>query len=112
MDIHTLSLSRLLPLRVLSSQNPNSPSSSSSRIPRSHNNYHFLKLFSPTHVNRVSIFTTPPLAIANPSPTIPTTDDSVTNPTLRELCQSHVPHQLLQRQFSFLIVIGYCQIIR
>ncbi|KAL5066250.1 hypothetical protein RYX36_027987 [Vicia faba] len=98
MDTHTLSLSRLLPLRVLSSQNPNYSSSSSfSRFPRSHNNHHFLKLFSSTHINRFSFFATTPLAIANPSPTIPTTDDSITNPTLGDLCQPHVPDQLLQR---------------
>ncbi|XP_058753976.1 DEAD-box ATP-dependent RNA helicase 58, chloroplastic isoform X2 [Vicia villosa] len=93
MNTHTLSLSRLLPLRVLSSQNPNS----SSRFPRSPNNYHFLNSLSSTHINRFSIFATTPLAIANPSPTIPTTDDSITNPTLRDLCQPHVPDQLLQR---------------
>ncbi|XP_045809250.1 DEAD-box ATP-dependent RNA helicase 58, chloroplastic isoform X1 [Trifolium pratense] len=89
MDTHnnTLSVSSHLlllhPLRLLSS------SSSSCYIPRSHNNNHFLKLFSPNHINRFSNFTTTPLpAIANPSPT---------TPTLRDICQPHVPDQFLQR---------------
>jgi hypothetical protein len=89
MDTHSL----LLPLRLLSSQNP----TSSSCIPRSHNNNnnHFLKLFSTTHINRFSNFAT----IANSSPTIPTTDHTPTTPTLRDLCHAHVPDQFLQRQF-------------
>ncbi|PNX63937.1 DEAD-box ATP-dependent RNA helicase chloroplastic-like, partial [Trifolium pratense] len=98
MDTHnnTLSVSSHLlllhPLRLLSS------SSSSCYIPRSHNNNHFLKLFSPNHINRFSNFTTTPLpAIANPSPTIPTTDDTLTTPTLRDICHAHVPDQFLQR---------------
>jgi hypothetical protein len=93
MDTHSL----LLPLRLLSSQNPTS-SSSSSCIPRSHNNNnnHLLKLFSTTHINRFSNFAT----IANSSLTIPTTDHTPTTPTLKDLCHAHVPDQFLQRQFQ------------
>ncbi|GAU18355.1 hypothetical protein TSUD_202440 [Trifolium subterraneum] len=103
METHTL----LLPLGLLSSQNP---TSSSYCIPRSHNNNnnHFLKLLSSNQINRFSNFTTTPLAaIPNPSPTIPTTDDTLTTPTLRDICQPHVPDQFLQRQFQLMEEVGY-----
>jgi len=81
MDSRTLSVSHLLlPLGFLSSSS-------------SHNN-HFVKLISSsTNINhhRVTSTTTTPLAIADED-TVPT--------TLRQLCQSHVPDQLLQRQFQ------------
>jgi hypothetical protein len=102
MDTHTLSVSRLLLLLHLplhSSQNH----TSSSCIPRSHNNNnHFLKLFSTTHINRFSNFAT----IA-----IPTTDHTLTTPTLRDLCHPHVPDQFLQRQFQLFSLFQFLSII-
>ncbi|XP_073226731.1 DEAD-box ATP-dependent RNA helicase 58, chloroplastic isoform X2 [Cicer arietinum] len=85
MDTRALSLS---PLILHSFENPTC-------IPRSHNNHHFVRLFSSIHINRVS---KTPLAIQNPSPTIPTPDNGkLTTPTLKQLCQTHVPDQILLR---------------
>ncbi|TKY54033.1 DEAD-box ATP-dependent RNA helicase 58 [Spatholobus suberectus] len=92
MDTNTLTpLSPLPTWGVLSSEKPTSTCS----ILRSQN--HFLKLSSSTtNLNRTFKFRTPQ-AILNPSPTA---TSAVTTPTLREICQTHVPDHILQRQFQ------------
>lgn len=93
MESNTLSLlSPLATLRVLSSEKL---APTNCYILRSYN--HFLKHFSSSTTN-LKLGT--PQAILNTSPIAPS---EVTTPTLRELCQSHVPEHILQRMEE----IGY-----
>jgi len=90
MDTTTLSLFPIL--RFLSYEKP----TPTCYLLPSHN--HFLRHFPyATNLNRNSKFKTPE-AVIDTSPT-PTT---LTTPTLRELCQAHVPQHILQRQFQHL----------
>ncbi|KAK8470844.1 hypothetical protein PHAVU_003G076400 [Phaseolus vulgaris] len=95
MDTATLSLLSPLPTqRFLSYEKP----TPTCYVLPSHN--HFLKHFSyTTNLNRNSKFRTPE-AVLDTSPITPT---ALTTPTLRELCQAHVPEHILQRMED----IGY-----
>lgn len=92
MDTATLSLLSALPTqRFLSYEKP----TPTCYVLPSHN--HFLKHFSyTTNLNRNSKFRTPE-AVLDTSPITPT---ALTTPTLRELCQAHVPEHILQRQLE------------
>lgn len=97
MESNTLSLlSPLATLRVLSSEKL---APTNCYILRSYN--HFLKHFSSSTTN-LKLGT--PQAILNTSPIAPS---EVTTPTLRELCQSHVPEHILQRQIQNLSLLFF-----